>query len=201
MLKFALRLLKHVVKFLVIEVPLQLIGAIVLLVYLPIHLKLVTNDPSKSIRLPYILRIYDNADMYVGRDYSTYRKVFGSGYWNLYCWLAWRNPLNYYSYVWDGVTPEKEAKLTYTEIVFFKNRTDNKRNEIGDNDCPGRELIEWRLDGKTYYEYYAIYPYTIFGYKKCLRFRLGYKLGFNMAVGKPTQSVFVISPFHTYLGV
>ena len=63
MIKFLLRLLKHTITFLFICLPLQLIGAILLLpaVYY-----------SRSPQLPYLLRWFDNADMYVERDASTY---------------------------------------------------------------------------------------------------------------------------------
>ncbi len=180
---FACRFIKHLLCFVFVILPLQVFGAFILLLYLPVHLKLVKAGIKKSIKLPYLLRWYDNADLYVDRNSSTYLAVFGSGYWNLYCWLAWRNPLNYFGYTILGI------------IVPINLYNSNIGDGIGQE--PGFIQTEVVINEKVYYEYYFIKKLDT---THCIRIRIGYKLN-GKRKGDIAQWVFVISPYHSYNGI
>lgn len=211
MKKFFIRLISNIGKFLFISIPLQLIGSIALLVYLPIHRK---NNPIRQglpanvqMQLPKILRWFDNADIYpeIGRDYYTYTTIYMGSFWQHYTWLAWRNPINYFNYKYLGFRIPKSYK------VIQRVQNPPSVNEIGDaHDCiPGYYYVEIETDSGTYYEYYYIFAYTsILGiYKlaapKCFRFRMGWKLGQDKIFIQDewVQDVFVISPVRSFRGL
>ena len=180
-----LKCIKHFLVWLLLITPLQLLGAVLLLIYLPIHLALINHNLRSSIKLPYFLRWFDNADQYVGRDTSTYIRVFNSGYYNLYTWLAWRNPLNYFGYTKLGVINTTNNTLPDDNIGDATGLQEGTRN------------ITVTIDGKEYFEYYYIKKY---GTNKCVRIRMGWKLA-GTEPGQISQWVFVISPYHSYKGV
>lgn len=195
MRKFLLRLLINIFKFLCISVPLQLLGALILLPFL------YYRHDKYARTLPSWLKWFDCADFYVGRDTSTYvNKIIPQGWWIRYCWLAWRNPINYFSYKYLGFLLEPPYKsLTYIKIP-------ESEHDIGDSsqDIEGFYYQEIEVNSKVYYEYYYIYVYTIpfTSIQKCIRFRMGWKLGQNIyAKYGHVQDVFVISPFHTFSGI
>lgn len=190
-LKFIYRFIKHLIIFLLILVPLQLTSIVALAIYLPIHLKLVSSGIKKSIKLPYLLRWFDNADQYIGRDVSTYLGVFGSGYSNLLYWLTLRNPLNYFGYVILGV----QIKEPINQVLYTDLETIDVSDATGGR--PGLFYTDIIQDGKTYYEYYYIYKYSA---TKCFRFRMGHKLGLLLKA-KHAQFVGVLSPYHSYNGI
>ncbi len=202
MLTFILRLLKHLALLFLVSIPLQLLGIILLAIYLPIHFQLIKCHLRKSIALPYLLRFFDNADPYVGRDNSTYLAVFGSGLFNTYSWLAFRNPLNYFGYKYLSIQPMTTIRFikcsgSEDDIHGFMTRP------IGDNDYAGTFHVEYLIDNKVRYEYYKIIPYTFRGVHKCIRLRMGHKMGlpYNMAIGKYCQHVTVISIYHSFSGL
>jgi len=148
-------------------------------------------------KLPRALRWFDNADQYVDRNTDTYKAVAESGIWNRYCWLAWRNPLNYFGYIYLGV-------LLDGLIIVKQDTPAINGRDVGDaTDCvPGLYYTECTVKNKTYFEYYYIKTYTLFGQKKCFRFRMGHKLQHPQEnIGKHCQFVMVISPYHSYSGV
>lgn len=187
---FLYRFLKHLFTFLCVILPLQLLGAIVLLVYLPVHRRIrefkVGNSQQKTMRLPYLLRWFDNVDIYpdVFRDFSVYYQVFIGSFWNHYIWLAWRNPLNYFGYMILGEINDLHRPI--------------KDDNIGDgtNQKPGIRIIEEEINDNTLYEYYYIKKWSS---TKCLRVRIGWKMA-GKHPGQFLQWVFVISPWHSYDG-
>lgn len=193
MLLFMIRFLKHLFTLVFVNIPLQLLGALILLMYLPF---------SKSEKLPVWLKWVDNADIWVGRDPYTYLLVCRDGWWARYCWLAWRNPLNYFGYVVQGADI-KEVLSTKSVTVYSGDVDITKPRQlpqIGDSHskAPGffhREVET--LDGNLY-EYYYIHRWSA---TKCFRFRMGYKLGQDADCKGPTQAVFVIQPWKSYTGL
>lgn len=204
-LLFSIRLIKHLSIFLFISVPLQLIGVLLLL---PIT---ACYDIGE---LPKILRWFDSADPFIGRDTSVIKQINRgtSKYYphptleertklrltlDKYLWLAWRNPTNYFEYKYLGV----QAILAFPPVVYrtYLNNNDIGK-EIGDhrNDAPGYEYIEMQINNKIYYEYYAIIPmnYPLIK-KKALRFRMGHKL-LGTRNWEWVQHAFVFNPVHPY---
>ncbi len=188
-LKFIYRLLCHLGFWLVVVFPLQLVGVVVLGIALPIirktkHMKM-GKSLSEQLKLPAFLRWFDNVDIYNGRDYSTYWRVYQEGPWAQYCWLAWRNPLNYFGWQVLGVVNDLGFSLP--------------DDAIGDatGQMPGFRTTEVVLNGTTYYEYYYIRQLTK---DKCIRIRVGWKLA-GTKQGQIAQWVLVLSFWHSYSGV
>lgn len=179
LIKFILRLLKHLFIFLFICLPLQITGILLLLVLCKF---------CKIGEIPKMFRYFDSADPFIGRDISSIQVVNNKGYWSRYVWLAWRNPINYFGYKILGIVIDKGAKQT-----VLKGNTN-----IGDskNKNPGLYFTEVEQNGKTYYEYYYIKKYSS---NTCFRFRLGHKLQ-DIHSGEYVQQVFVISPYKSYSG-
>lgn len=208
MLKFITRFIQHFLIF-ILCLPLQLLGTLGLLIYLPVH-RLISNN----IQLPIVFRWFDNADIYpeFNRDSSTYRQIYAQGWFIQYCWLAWRNPLNYFGYKILG-TEIKEigsvladvVEVSYNDSMAILVADKLKHAEIGDatDQVPGYHFVEVMINDQLYYEYYYIKKYTFFGTPKCFRFRLGSKITDpkTLQLGSYLQQVFVISPFHSYSGV
>ncbi len=185
MLLFTCRLIKHLFVLFIIIFPLQLLGVIVLLPVLTVN--------RGSRQLPKVLRYFDNADMYIGRDTSVYDSVRDSGIWNQFVWLALRNPLNYFGYTVLGTCPQ-------TSIEALEETISSER--IGDTTSPGFYHAEALIDGRRYFEYYWIYKYNMMP-KYCFRLRLGHKLKYvkENKLNNYIQWVCVISPFHSYTGI
>lgn len=179
---FLLRLLKHITVFLLVCVPLQLLGIILILpvVYF-----------SKDYQLPYLFRWFDCADFYVNRDTSTYIALVDSGSkWNRYTWLAFRNPINYFDYQYLGYKwTGQEVYTTYSSI----------EDTIGDGSFGGIRHIE--VDSGIY-EYYYIKPYRILNLSLCIRFRIGWKIkNMDNPTGKYSQWCLTFNPFQPYTGI
>jgi hypothetical protein len=188
LLVFLYRLAKNICKFLMISMPIQLIGSILLLMYLPIQRKL----SPKLEMLPFFLRWFDNADMYIGRNTETYEKVYEGPFLAHYTWLAWRNPINYFSYAYLSVQVLGEIETIYSN---------DPEGAIGDStgDRPGFRYTELRVNNQTIYEYYFIYKWSS---TTCFRFRTGYKIG-GIKSNLPNeyiQEVFVLAPYKSYRG-
>ncbi len=187
-LVFLYRLFKNIGKFLFISLPLQLIGSVVLLMYLPIQRKLY----PKLEMLPIFLRWFDNADMYIGRNTETYETVYEGPFLNHYTWLAWRNPINYFSYVYLSV-----QVLGKIDVIYSNDLEGNIGDSTGDSS--GFRYTELIVNGQTIYEYYCIHKWSS---TTCLRFRIGYKIG-ALESNSPNdyiQEVFVIAPYKSYKG-
>lgn len=188
MLKFFLRLINNLAKFAACSLPLQGIGAIALAVYIPFAK---TTKANKS--LPYCLRWFDCADFYFDRDTSTYLKVIEQGKWARYCWLAWRNPINYFNYKYMGFYMDDKATIVGGILWDISQKVGDATGCV-----PGYFHIEVLCSGKIYYEYYYILKYSD---TTCLRFRMGWKIGQNpILVPGYVQDVFVVAPYKSYSG-
>ena len=187
MLLFIYRLILQTITFFFLLLPLMLIGAIIL----PFVCPFISKD---ELQLPALFRWWDNADSYLNRDTSAYKTVCQAGWWSRYCYIAWRNPINYFDYlrmglIWRG----NEVYTTYNP----------DEDNIGDgfNQIPGWRHIEVNQNGKKYWEYYLIYVYP-FNKKVCFRWRSGYKIkDKNNPTGTITQWCLVLSPWKEYDGL
>ncbi len=186
-IKFVYRFIINLGKFFLISVPLQAVGAVVLGIYF-----LFSKNQGQ---LPYGLRWFDCADYYVGRDITTIYRIRKEGNLRSYLWLAWRNPINYFSYKYMGIN------LSYADLQRVMVIIHKGSSNIGDSTdhYPGLFYLELLIKNKTYYHYYYILKYRVFGQTKCFRFRMGWKLD-GYPVHFPVQDVFVISPYHVYNG-
>jgi len=183
MFKFLYRLVINLA-ILAVLLPLEVIGWVVLL---PVCYK----QGLTTVVLPRWLRWYDNADIFVGRNTDTYKAVCKTGWFNRYTWLAFRNPLNYLGYVHLGVKVTTPIKGVILEVGD---------EGIGDGSRPGFHQVEILVDNKVVYEYYYIHRWSK---TKCLRFRMGHKIGkvSSNKVGSWIQWVMVLQPYKSYWGV
>lgn len=180
------RLVKFTLVFLFLLFPLMLSGAIILLAVCPFI-------PKNQLKLPAFCKWFDIVDAWIGRDTSVIKKIYAQGWWARYCYCAWRNPVNYFDYVYMGL------KWNGSEVYTKYNPADD---DVGDttNARPGFRHIEVKQGGKEYFEYYWIYQYP-FAKHVCFRFRLGHKIGSeDNPPGTVSQWVYVISPWKQYSG-
>lgn len=205
---FIYRLLINLGKFLIISVPLQALGAIVLLIYLPIHFKRVRADISLSWKLPACLRWFDCGDLYseIHRNPVTYLlTVLPQGWWATYCWLAWRNPLNYFNYKYLSyyikpryIIDSKQTTTLYAQVSSLY----GPQARVGDSqgEFPGYHYGEITLvDNTVLYEYYFVWKWSD---TRCFRLRLGYKLDDVTKIKEEyVQDVINIQIFRSYGGV
>lgn len=205
-LKKFLNIFQQLIKFIFIFLFLQIPGSIILGIYFLIN--------PVTIKLPLWLRWFDGADQYFGRDTSVYDAIMKESAWQKYIWLAWRNPLNYFGYKYLGINISDKV-----QIVLDSRTANNSSLQVGDgvNKCSGTVYTEiairdsiyggWsqklvRVNESKYFEYYKIVKYNFFGSTKCVRIRIGWKIGQDRPIQSgPCQWVFVISPFHSYDGV
>ena len=186
-MKFLYRLLLNVLSFVLLQIPLQLIGIIIL----PI---LCLFYPIGS--LPRIVRWFDSADPFAGRDTSVIDTLntdpkaspyfWRNAYLTRYNWLAFRNPTNYFNYFVLG-------------FVFDGTETYKTVGNLGVGDTPGRfqgfKQIELS-NGK--YEYLYIKKIKA---NSCFYFRMGWKItDLSNKKGDFCQQVFTIS-YRSYSGV
>lgn len=167
-------------------IPIQLLGVILLFLYLPIGRYL---SPTR-VKLPYLLRWFDNADLYerFNRDSSTYKTIWNQGWYAQYKFIALRNPGNYFNY--------RYLSLQFPDHVLY---IVNGLHNIGDGTGqePGLNYIE--LNDGEHYEYYYIHKWS---QTKCFRFRMGWKIkDLSNKTGDYAQFVLVISPWHSYNGL
>lgn len=202
---FVQRFIKYLATFFCIIIPLQLLGTLILFPLCYFY---------GIGKLPRIFRWFDSADPHIGRNTEVVDKISNGEHTkynfypyptshmqitiNRYMWLAWRNPLNYFAYTQLGFTLDKSAARVLRE--------DPADLEIGDSpgDHPGLFHIEIEQHGKTFYEYYWIYPYTFPGKGTvCIRFRMGWKISQSSTWKdiEHVQWVFVISPVKSYSGI
>jgi hypothetical protein len=200
-MKFVYRFVLHLLILLLVSLPLQLLGIIVLAIVCPI----IGDKP-----LPKILRWFDNADQYIGRDTSTYLAVRASGWFNNYCWLALRNPCNYFGYVVLGTLIKNSIPIIYeNSTTFFNNTNPSSLDSVGDVSYSGSQITDIELlpYNEQIYEYYYVYRYkyisSLFNTPLCLRVRIGYKIGDpnKLTIGEYIQQVFVVSPLHSFTGI
>jgi hypothetical protein len=176
LLVFIQRLILNLVSFFLIQLPLQLVGIVVLAV---------ACTRYEIGNLPYYLRWFDSADPYIGRDITVITRINKEGYWSKYCWLSLRNPINYFGYKYLG----------YVFTVHEKYKVRGSL-DVGDstNDIPGLKIIEL---ASGIYEY--LYVARI-GSSACFYFRMGHKIGdLRNKPGSWCQQVFTIS-YRSYSG-
>lgn len=184
---FFLRLLKQSLMLLLVSIPLQLVGAIVVGIYLLI-------DPTCK-KLPTYLKWFDGADQYVGRNTDVYVRIMSDTMSVKYVWLCWRNPINYFSYSYLGF----QVNLRDIDKTRSYEAGDP---EVGDStgDHEGLFYVEVvDFDSNVYYEYYYIKKWTA---TTCFRFRCGWKIGSLAALkdGEYVQDVLVCQPYKSYSG-
>lgn len=161
----------------VLDLPLMLLGYIVV----PIALKF-----EKDNHLPWWAEwCWGNKDHgNDGEDFWAKRTIGWSRFKRCFWWLVVRNP----TFNWSKYIIGYESKGTSKVVAGYT-------TPIGDKKAAGwyyaREDWVW--------EYYAIVPYTIFGSKRCIRFRAGWKI-LGKDEGEIAQFVFAPSPFHSYSG-
>ena len=177
MLLFLGRLIKHTARYLFVCLPLELVGIVLLGIIIPLNLK-----------VPLWYTNYHNeGPEAIGLEPTK---------WNTYVWLAWRNPLNYFQYAILGWEYPGSILLPQAELHYIGN------TNVGDDSAEGFlriEAVTWG-DKSVSYEYYYIKAYTIFGQRKCIRFRMGHKLK-NLVVRETAQWVLVFNPVMGYSGV
>lgn len=186
-LLFIYRFLNRLALFLLVSVPLQLAGMIILFPFTYIY---------QIGALPIWLRWFDSADPYVGRNTETIELETKKGWMNRYYWLALRNPINYFSYKYLGFIWNSPEILNVQGPMNVGDATDH---------VAGYKYIEIKQNNKIYYEYVYIYVYklTANSLQKCIRFRMGWKISdpYKNKNGELQQEVFVISPYHSYNGL
>ncbi len=183
-MKHIIRFINHMFIFLFVCLPLMLLG----IPMVAIGLSLIYNS---DLKLPWFCRWWDNADLYTARNTTSYKEICLRGKWTRYCWLAFRNPMNYFDYAYLGL--KWFGNEVYTHY-------DPKNNDVGDGTRSGFKYIEVVHGREVYYEYYLIYQFP-FWPEKCFRYRMGWKIGDNN--NKPftiSQWCLVIAPFFPYTG-
>lgn len=106
-----------------------------------------------------------------------------TGFWSEFSWLVWRNPVNnlHFNY------------LSVDALPYVISGDDN----IGDK-IAGGFYEALRLRRPRVWEYYWIKSYTLFGYKRCIRVRIGWKI--HKCMYDKAAFVFAINPLKPYSG-
>lgn len=104
-----------------------------------------------------------------------------TGFWAAYVWLALRNPVNNLSIKYMAVT---QKAYTLTGNANTGNETQGGTYDIA--------MGLW-------WEHYTVIPYSIFGSKRCVRFRYGWKIN-NGTPGTLAPFVFSFNPWMNYTG-
>ncbi len=104
------------------------------------------------------------------------------GYWQEFNWLVLRNPVSNLCFETLAIKQD-----------FYKIKCVPVCN-IGDKDNEGYYLIKM---GK-FWEFHYIKKYTIFGFKKCIRLRAGWRIKDNE--NKTASFTFQFNPIKTYRG-
>lgn len=191
------RLLRHTLVLLLMKVPLQLVGIVVLLPVLA-----VLNIKGPIDRLPRPLRWFDNAESFLverglkvteeidgvyGDVYDPADKSWLSRTWQSYVWLGWRNPVNYFQTVTLGrVVDDTSAGVTdgnssVADVLHQHNEGWYYQGFYEGGDIMG-DLYVW--------EACVIKSLRIFKF----RLRVGYKIGeVETQPVKPYQAQWVFS--------
>lgn len=207
----ALYIFKHFLKFLVLIVPLQLASYVIVAITLLFYLKdKRVGSNLRDQRLPKFLTWLDNGDEW-DRDNGLNGDLnFQSNYkldsiWSIYLmrytWLAVRNPLNTFKRRVLGI---KRTDIIELLDVSNKPVTGNIDDEVGDWTYSGTRYMRIRnQEGIEVREYYGVWLLPKFlGDNKCIRIRIGHKIGHNpISSNKPFISfVLVIQPYKKFKG-
>ena len=229
MINHILFVIKHLITFLFVKLPLNVLGFVVVGVVLVFYIrdKRIMRADLLSQRFPKLLYWWDNGDerdMKYGLNGDPgyqYRFLLADGsdvtawaiYKMRYNWLAWRNPLGGFQHNVLGV-PEGNRFVSgfynYTpgQIVTTVPDDYNHVQEVGDWYYPGFSYRAITINFKQLREYYLIWVFPKFMQKfketKCLRIRFGYKIGHDpMQVDADRtniQWVAVFQPVKKFLG-
>jgi len=186
-----MKILKHTLVYLLIVLPLELLGMIIL----PIVLIFISKD---AVHLPFLFRWWDNHEYYLrnngslddldglsGPKYHRIREGIEGAtglklLWARYKWLALRNALNYFQYKYLGLTWDDD----YTII------SKHGENDVDDVN-PGTYKVVVKIKGKEYWEHYSYtdVPFT----NRTIRIRMGWKIGTvsSKRHGQPIQWTFI----------
>ena len=175
--------LSFIVKLL-IDIPLMLAGYIIFpFAYLG-HEKRLENGKLLE-HFPKWAWAWDNDDHGIDGESFWEKRTVGWSYWRrCFWWTIVRNPtFNFSKYILGFKSSGKSIFITGTSSI------------VGDTKAEGwyyaRDRWAW--------EFYYVKAYSIFGLKRCVRFRAGWKL-FKKDAGEVCQFVFAINPVHPYSG-
>lgn len=123
-----------------------------------------------------------------GGEFWAKRTLGWSRFRRCYWWLVVRNPtFNWSKYILGFKSDGFAIKWDASAYAWW--------HEIGDKKAGGwywaRERWAWEL--------YYVRPYTLFGQHRCIRFRAGWKI-YGKEPGEVAQFVFAPNPFHPYSG-
>lgn len=124
--------------------------------------------------------IFGNAKHGLAPDHYAYPTR--GEFWREFIWLVWRNPV--YNWTAKNLAVRRRGH-------FSTGNTD-----IGDKIAGGF----YKITMKNLWEYYWIKPYTIFGSRRCIRARIGWKI-WGGKHNELAEFVFSINPFKLYLGI
>jgi len=206
-MKWIYRIIKQLLTLLIINIPLQLLGIPIVAIELLFHLHDKRLNNCLDQRL--LLKWFDNGDekdLIYGLNgdlgyQHTNNITVKSTKWEIYkarfIWLAIRNPLNYYKYRVIGVRTSKLGRITYQKN-YIQGIGNNPLLEVSDWHYAGVRIIDLDKGG---WEVYIVYKYP-FKQDRCLRIRMGYKLGHNRrdTTRLYTQWVCAIQPWKSYIG-
>lgn len=125
--------------------------------------------------------IFGNAKWGRGTDHFAY-PTHGN-YWEEFNWLVLRNPVN-------NLHSFTLAVRNITPVLY-----DGPNYDVGDKTQGGFYMLTMGLA----WEMYWIKPYTIFGSRRCIRARIGWKIYEDN--DELAAFVFAFNPFKSYLGV
>jgi hypothetical protein len=185
-LKKAVCIISGVSIKLFIEVPMWIAGWIVFPFAYPFRYTLpdLSDRQGTIAHFPWWARPWDNKDHGIDGQGFYAEKTVGWPYW-LRCliWSCNRNgSFNWSKYVM-GI---KARPYTHEGDVA-----------IGDKKAGGSYWCF--MPGTLFFEYYSIIPYTLFGKKRCIRIRLGWKR-YGKPDGELCQFCGVFNPLMPYLG-
>ena len=199
-----MRLFKHILMLLLVVLPIQLLGMVILLLVLPFV-------PTDREILPKMFRWFDNAEIPLGIG-SKDDGLAGPAYYRgpylfslrklpypialfivRYTWLALRNPINYFQHKVVGV------HITHLFTANLSKYDEGVGNKEGDHE--GTSYLEINMDNKTIWELYIVKKYKWLP-NKCFRLRIGWALDkpSECTIGSYKRWVFTITPFMSYEG-
>ena len=214
------RIFLHTLIFFCVLTPLKLVGLLVL----PWVLLFVPRDREY---LPKLFRWFDNQEYHYAIDkldpeidglagdklYRSQRNLRDdSGFWKLwyerFIWLAIRNPVNYFQYAVLGLHVSAGYELLYHYTTLpsdsWKLQVGNTKNMY----CgfARHDIRSYMKPKRDYWEYYWVKPYNLFGTRRCIRLRMGWKIGNiknlddHFLQSKAVQFTYNLNPWKTFEG-
>lgn len=197
-------LLKHLLVFTLIKIPVHISAFIVV----PIAVLLLPRKKSYLYtKLPFFLSWYNNGDEYdemfgiVGppenQERNKDRGINPEGKLAGILWLL-RNPINHFQYRTLGIYTLPHP--VHLSVFKVDNYPLIDAYTVGDqqNNSGGVKYIKYH----KWYEYYIVIPYQK-GPGRCFRARIGWKLGGRDEIKRRAriQWAFAVHPWHGYNGV